>query len=107
EQRFRRSTIRPGRIVPRGFAKGPGRPEALAERPADGLKERFAAFQPIPRAGLPEDIAQAALFLASDAGSFVNGQDIVVDGGVVAGSRWSQLLKTRAGLAEEMKSRAG
>ena len=72
---------------------------------AGELKERFAAFQPLPRAGLPEDIAQAALFLASDAGSFVNGQDIVVDGGVVAGSRWSQLLKTRAGMAEEMKSR--
>jgi len=41
-----------------------------------------------------------------DAGSFVSGQDLVVDGVVVAGSRWSQLLKTRAAMAEEMKGRA-
>jgi enoyl-[acyl-carrier-protein] reductase (NADH) len=42
-------------------------------------------MQPIPRAGLPEDIARAALFLASDASSFVNGHDLVVDGGLIAG----------------------
>jgi len=106
EKGIRVNSISPGAIVTGIFAKGAGMPAAEAERTADGLKERFAAFQPIPRAGLPEDIAQAALYLASDAGSFVNGQDLVVDGGVVAGSRWSQLLKTRAGLAEEMKSRA-
>jgi len=79
----------------------------VAERTAEGLKERFAAFQPIPRAGLPEDVAQAALYLASDAGSFVSGQDIVVDGGVVAGSRWSQLVKTRTGMADQFKAQVG
>jgi NAD(P)-dependent dehydrogenase (short-subunit alcohol dehydrogenase family) len=105
EKGIRVNSISPGAIVTGIFAKGAGLPDAVAERTAEGLKERFAAFQPIPRAGLPEDIAQAALYLASDGGSFVSGQDIVVDGGVVAGSRWSQLLKTRAGMAEEMKSR--
>lgn len=107
EKGVRVNSISPGAIVTGIFAKGAGVADAAADRTADDLKERFTAFQPIPRAGLPEDIAQAALFLASDAGSFVNGQDIVVDGGVVAGSRWSQLLKTRAALAEEMKARAG
>jgi NAD(P)-dependent dehydrogenase (short-subunit alcohol dehydrogenase family) len=107
EKGIRVNSISPGAIVTGIFAKGAGLPDAVADRTAEGLKERFAAFQPLPRAGLPEDIAQAALFLASDAGSFINGQDIVVDGGVVAGSRWSQLLKTRAGMAEEMKSRTG
>ena len=107
EKGVRVNSISPGAIVTGIFAKGAGLPHAVADRTANELKERFAAFQPLPRAGLPEDIAQAALFLASDAGSFVNGQDLVVDGGVVAGSRWSQLLKTRAGMAEEMKSRAG
>ncbi|HZF35186.1 MAG TPA: glucose 1-dehydrogenase [Candidatus Angelobacter sp.] len=106
EKGIRVNSISPGAIVTGIFAKGAGLPEAVADRTADGLRERFAAFQPIPRAGLPEDIARAALYLASDAGSFVNGQDLVVDGGIVAGSRWSQLLKTRAGMAEEMKSRA-
>jgi NAD(P)-dependent dehydrogenase (short-subunit alcohol dehydrogenase family) len=107
EKGIRVNSISPGAIVTGIFGKGAGLPDAAAERTAGELKERFAAFQPLPRAGLPEDIAQAALFLASDAGSFVNGQDLVVDGGVVAGSRWSQLLKTRTAMAEEMRSRAG
>jgi len=107
ETGVRVNSISPGAIVTGIFGKGAGLPAAAADRTAGELKERFVNFQPLPRAGLPEDIAQAALFLASDAGSFINGQDIVVDGGVVAGSRWSQLLKTRAAMAEEMKSRVG
>ena len=42
-----------------------------------------------PRAGLPDDIAQMALFLASDRSSFVTGQAIVVDGGGATGVMWS------------------
>lgn len=38
--------------------------------------------QPLPRAGQPEDIANAILWLASDESSFVTGQTIVVDGGL-------------------------
>ena len=61
-------------------------------------------MQPISRAGLPDDVARAALYLAGDASSFVNGQDIVVDGGIVIGNRWSALLNTRAGMAEALKA---
>jgi NAD(P)-dependent dehydrogenase (short-subunit alcohol dehydrogenase family) len=42
--------------------------------------------QPLPIAGQPEDIAQAALFLASDAARFVTGHCLVVDGGATAGA---------------------
>ncbi len=42
-------------------------------------------LQPIARAGLPRDIAEAALYLASDASSFVTGTHIVVDGGATVG----------------------
>ncbi len=41
--------------------------------------------QPLPVAGQPEDIAQAALFLASDAARFITGHTLVVDGGATAG----------------------
>jgi NAD(P)-dependent dehydrogenase (short-subunit alcohol dehydrogenase family) len=42
-------------------------------------------MQPLPLAGQPEDIAEAALFLASDAARFVTGHCLVVDGGATAG----------------------
>lgn len=50
--------------------------------------ERFlaeAAQRPLQRIGKPEDIAQAALYLASDESSFVTGTALVVDGGGTAG----------------------
>jgi NAD(P)-dependent dehydrogenase (short-subunit alcohol dehydrogenase family) len=45
-----------------------------------------AAKRPLGRVGTPEEIAQAALYLASDASSFVTGTALVVDGGGLAGS---------------------
>jgi NAD(P)-dependent dehydrogenase (short-subunit alcohol dehydrogenase family) len=44
-----------------------------------------AADRPLRRIGKPEDIAQAVLYLASDASSFVTGAALVVDGGGLAG----------------------
>ena len=44
-----------------------------------------AAQRPLQRIGKPDDIAQAALYLASDASSFVTGTSLVVDGGGLAG----------------------
>jgi gluconate 5-dehydrogenase len=43
--------------------------------------DRFRAAIPLDRLGVPQDLAGAALLLASDAGSFISGQNIVVDGG--------------------------
>jgi hypothetical protein len=45
----------------------------------------MAHFQPIQRAGRPDDIAAMALFLASDDSEWVTGQAMVVDGGLTSG----------------------
>ncbi|MFN0156072.1 MAG: SDR family NAD(P)-dependent oxidoreductase [Gaiella sp.] len=43
---------------------------------------------PVERPGLPRELVGACLLLASDAGSFLNGQTLFVDGGASAGGRW-------------------
>ena len=44
---------------------------------------------PMCRPGHPAELVGACLLLASDAGSFISGQTIYVDGGFLAGSRWN------------------
>jgi NAD(P)-dependent dehydrogenase (short-subunit alcohol dehydrogenase family) len=59
-------------------------PSSDAPLDPDILRQLMTAAQPIPRAGEATDIANAALWLASDESSFVTGQAIVVDGGLSA-----------------------
>ena len=64
------------------------------------LEETFAGLQPIRRPGLPPDIADAALWLASDESTFVNGASLVVDGGATCGGQWSTSVASTKALEE-------
>lgn len=59
----------------------------LSERWPDGVG-RYLANAPLGALGTPEDIADAVLFLASDAARWVSGANLVVDGGVLAAPTW-------------------
>jgi NAD(P)-dependent dehydrogenase (short-subunit alcohol dehydrogenase family) len=100
------NSISPGAIVTGIHGKACGVPDDIADRTAGVLEEDFAKAQPIPRAGTPEDIAQAAAWLASDASSFVNGHDLVVDGGAIAGPARSTMLAALKGIAAKVTAAA-
>jgi NAD(P)-dependent dehydrogenase (short-subunit alcohol dehydrogenase family) len=57
---------------------------ALVERTIEAgamTAEQYAALQPMGRMGLPEEVAEAAVWLCSDRASFITGSDLAVDGG--------------------------
>lgn len=90
EHNVRVNSISPGAIATGIIAKALGMETAKADGIAEHMKGGFAKAQPIPRAGITDDIAQCAVWLASDRSSFVNGIDIVVDGGMIGGRMYSQ-----------------
>jgi NAD(P)-dependent dehydrogenase (short-subunit alcohol dehydrogenase family) len=93
---IRVNSISPGGIVTGLFAKSGGASETDAAKTAGPLSAFFATIQPIPRAGIPDDIANAAMFLASDLSSFITGHDIVIDGGMGMGNDWQTYAAFRA-----------
>lgn len=93
EDGVRVNSISPGGIATGIFAKSLGMEDEKAEDTAEKVKDALATLQAVPRAGVTDDIASAALFLASDEAGFVNGEDIVVDGGLIWGRRYSETSK--------------
>ena len=85
---IRVNSISPGAIATPIFWGGSERANTLSreenDKKLEKLKGNLANAVPLNRSGLSIDIAEAALYLASEAGSFVTCQDIVVDGGRTA-----------------------
>jgi len=90
ESGIRVNSISPGAIATGILAKALGVEAGAADKKVETMEGIFKSAQPIPRAGIPDDIAHAAVFLASDEASFINGTDLVIDGGVIGGRNWTQ-----------------
>jgi NAD(P)-dependent dehydrogenase (short-subunit alcohol dehydrogenase family) len=99
ESGIRVNAICPGGIITPIFAETANQSED-ADAIMGVLEEAFMTVQPIRRAGMPIDIANAALWLASDESSFVNGTYIVVDGGATCGSQWTTTIEATKKLEE-------
>ena len=105
EHSVRVNSVSPGAITTGILAKALGMDTAKADTSAkvtEQIGQVYSKAQPIPRAGIPDDIAQCVLWLASDRSTFVNGIDIVVDGGIIGGRMYSAhqegLRQTKAAL---------
>jgi len=82
---IRVNAICPGTIdseLVRGLARAEG-------GDLDATLVRYGQGHPIGRLGLPEDVANAAVFLASDRASFITGEYLTVDGGYMAKGAWA------------------
>lgn len=85
EYGIRVNCVCPGGIATPIFGRVLGLSQEEAEKTVEPIRNVFQNIQAIPRAGLPEDVASAVLFLASDESDFINGEALQVDGGVGRG----------------------
>jgi NAD(P)-dependent dehydrogenase (short-subunit alcohol dehydrogenase family) len=104
EHRIRVNTISPGAVVTPIFLKALNLPADKQDKALDLLREVFGKALPAGRAGEPADIAGVAAFLASDDGSYITGQDWVVDGGLTAGLSALQRRQQEAMIVNHLTS---
>jgi len=81
--------VQPGFINTNIFTSALGMPEELELQAKGAIAAMSTQAQPIARGGQADDIAQAVLFLASEAASFITGTSLLVDGGITIGPRHS------------------
>lgn len=104
EYGIRVNCLLPGHIVTElnSFAD-PGSSPELAQRLQQALDPVWLSNQPLKRRGRPQDVAEAALYLASDRSAQVTGIVLPVDGGITAGdpvNHLNEIMKARARVLE-------
>jgi NAD(P)-dependent dehydrogenase (short-subunit alcohol dehydrogenase family) len=108
EHGVRVNAVCPGATATAIFGRAAGLDSEQAQRTLAFMTAALSDAAPIPRTGQPIDIAETVLWLASDAASYVTGQAIAVDGGMLTGSvrrsalvSWPDLLAMVRQSAEE------
>jgi len=108
ERGIRVNAICPGGIATAIYAPAAGEiPAELVERTPVIVEPWLAEAVPLGRPGFPADIANAALWLASNESNFVTGHALTVDAGLTAGRTWSQALARLARLRGRFRAASG
>ncbi|CAN5778232.1 glucose 1-dehydrogenase [soil metagenome] len=102
---IRVNAICPGLILTNIFTPSSVIPAGMATMIKQGMAQTAPDAQPIAKPGLPEDIANAALFFASDESAFVTGVSMLVDGGMHVGPRNAWDPAMRAERMAQMEAR--
>jgi NAD(P)-dependent dehydrogenase (short-subunit alcohol dehydrogenase family) len=100
EYGVRVNAICPGGIATSIFGRAAGLDGEKAQSTVDTITAALGDIAPIRRSGQPVDIAEAALWLASNASSYVNGQAIAVDGGLTTGPLYREQHAQMEGLLQ-------
>lgn len=90
---IRCNSVHPGIIATPIWEKIPTGAEGNRRNAPIDPRERAAATVPLPRVGEAQDIANGVLFLCTDAGNYITGQELVIDGGMTAGGRPTRPLQ--------------
>lgn len=101
-QRIRINAIVPGFIATNIFGGIMNLSAEQAREFVAQIAERSGTANPVGRSGLPRDIAEAALFLASDAAGFMTGTHLTVDGGLTIGPRHAWDLNAAGPMTDVM-----
>ena len=78
DRQIRINVVSPGTVITPGYKTELG----MSDEQIEQLKVQTAAATPLGRAGTPNEIAKAVVFLASDDSSYINGIELFVDGGM-------------------------
>jgi NAD(P)-dependent dehydrogenase (short-subunit alcohol dehydrogenase family) len=78
DRKIRVNVVSPGTVITPGYKTELG----MTDEQIEQFKAQVAATTPLGRAGTPDEIAKAVVFLASDDSSYVNGIELFVDGGM-------------------------
>jgi NAD(P)-dependent dehydrogenase (short-subunit alcohol dehydrogenase family) len=87
KHQIRVNAVQPGFINTNIFTTSMEMPEDKVELAKSMIMQMSSNAQPVARSGMPEDIANAVAFLASDAAGFMTGASLIVDGGITIGPR--------------------
>jgi NAD(P)-dependent dehydrogenase (short-subunit alcohol dehydrogenase family) len=108
EAGVRVNSISPGPTLTGIFVKAGGKDHDAADGATHKIESAFAgllpAIQPMPGMIQAQDIAAAAAFLASDDARFINGHDLVVDGGITAGRPASVMAAQWQSMRQAMRA---